>query len=373
MTPRRQALSRDPPLLIDGAAGEGGGQIIRTALSLAAIKGRAVRIVNIRKGRPRPGLAAQHLTAVRAVGNLCDATVIGDTLGSDEILFAPRRRPRAGDYAFDVGAARAGGSAGASTLVIHAVLLPLVFAEGSSTVVVDGGTYMAWSPPIDHVVDVWAPTLARMGARAEVVQLRAGWYPIGQGRIRATIDGLGPDAASCLRAIDLRDRGRLIGIDGHSVVSRLPDRIAERMSKHASALLAHLDVPIRIEPTVLDAACPGAGVVLVARYQNAAGGFSALGARGKPAEAVAEEAAARLLDHHASGAGVDVHLSDQLLLPMAVAKGVSRFSTATVSSHLATNRAVIEHFGIADIGLERRSSDHYEVEVVPQEASRKGT
>jgi RNA 3'-terminal phosphate cyclase (ATP) len=176
-------------LVIDGATGEGGGQIVRSALTLAALLGRPIRIDNLRAGRPKPGLAAQHLTAARAVAALCGGTLQGDRLGSRTLSFHPARPPRAGAYTFDVGEARKGGSAGAVTLVLQAVLPPLALAEGRSALTLRGGTHMAWSPSVDYCREVWLPALSASGVRASLKLGAWGWFPVGRGEVRVRIEG----------------------------------------------------------------------------------------------------------------------------------------------------------------------------------------
>ena len=178
-------------LILDGSHGEGGGQILRTSLTFAAITGRAIRIERIRAGRAKPGLAPQHLTAVRAAASLCRATTTGDEIGSTTLEFAPRAAVAPDTYAFDVAAATKGGSAGATSLVLQTVLLPLALTEGRSRLSVRGGTHMAWSPPFDYVRDVWMPALAKIGIETSIELRASGWFPIGQGEIVATITGLG--------------------------------------------------------------------------------------------------------------------------------------------------------------------------------------
>jgi len=188
--------------IIDGAHGEGGGQILRTAVSLSAITGRPLRVERIRALRLNPGLAAQHLTAVRAAAALCAAQLSGDTLGSTCLDFAPQAPVASGNYVFDVSLAREGGSAGAVMMVLQTVLLPLAFAEGDSEVALHGGTHMAWSPPFDYVRDVWLPVLSRLGVEASVELANWGWYPVGKGEVRAGIRGLGGHPAM-LRRLEL--------------------------------------------------------------------------------------------------------------------------------------------------------------------------
>ena len=360
------------PLVIDGAQGEGGGQILRTALSLAAITGRAVRLENIRANRPKPGLAAQHLTSVRAVAALCRARLAGDELGAVALDFAPGGVVRSGGYDFDVAAARRGGSAGATTLVLQSVLLPLALLPGGSRVSIRGGTHMAWSPPFDYLRDVWLPTLATLGIEA-AVELRAwGWFPVGRGEIRAEISGLASSGRPGLRPVSLLDRGPLRHVFGRAVAANLPEHIAQRMAERADGLLAEHGIEGRVGAENVRAACAGAGIFLTAAYENLRCGFSALGRRGKPAEEVAEEAVDLLLAHHTSDAALDLHLADQILLPLAFGTGASRFSTERITGHLKTNAWVVERFGVARVDIEQGESGTGKVTVFPQDAPRTG-
>jgi RNA 3'-terminal phosphate cyclase (ATP) len=349
-------------LRIDGAHGEGGGQILRTALACSALFRRPVRIENIRAGRKNPGLAAQHITSIRAAGAICAARIEGDTLGSETLSFAPQAAVQAGAYHFDVAEAREGGSAGATSLVLQTVLLPLALADGESQVTIQGGTHMRWSPPFDYLRDVWLPSLRTIGIDAEVALDAWGWFPIGQGRIRANIHGHNDGWP---KSVTLEERGALIEVTGRAVAANLPAHIPQRMADRAGALLAGLGVPAKIEPLRVRAACAGAGIFLTARYESVACGFSALGARGKPAEQVAEEAVAALMAHRNGGAALDEHLADQILAPLAIASGPSRYSAERISGHLETNAWLIEHFGLARVGLERNADGTGLVIVTP--------
>lgn len=355
------------PLFIDGSHGEGGGQILRTSLTLSAQLGRPIRIGNIRAGRKNPGLAAQHVTSIRAAAALCDAAVAGDELGSLDLSFSPRTPVRAGYYDFDVAAAREGGSAGATSLVLQTVMLPLALADGESEVAIEGGTHMAWSPSFDYLQEVWRPALARLGVEAELALERSGWFPAGQGRIRARIAGRSGPLSAC----DLRHRGVLLEIGGRAIAANLPSHIPQRMADRAAALLRDTGCPVRVEPLRLRATCPGAGVFLTARYEALSCGFGALGARGKPAETVAEEAAESLLSHLRSGAALDEHLGDQFLVPLALADGPSRYTVERISRHLETNAWVVGLFGIADVVVERLADGTGLVTVAPQDPARR--
>jgi len=333
-------------LIIDGSHGEGGGQILRSSLSLAAITGRPVRIENLRANRKKPGLAAQHLTSVRAAAMLCDAELAGAELGSQTLQFIPRKPVQAGDYFLDVAEAREGGSAGAVMLVLQTLLLPLALAKGASTVVLRGGTHVDMSPSYDYVHDVWLPMLARMGVSAELSLVRSGWYPMGRGEIRLRISRAGK-----LRPLRIEHRGSLRTITGRALVANLPDHISERMASHVRDLLQSVGMTVEIEAVVMNAACPGAGLYLTAHYENCLAGFGAQGKRGKPAEQVAEEACAGLLQHYRSGAALEQHLADQLILPAALCRGESVFSVEHISPHLVTNAWVVERFGLARIDI----------------------
>ncbi len=348
-------------LVIDGAHGEGGGQILRTGLALAALLGRPVQFTRIRARRPHPGLAAQHLTAVRAAAALCAATLDGDVLNSQELLFAPEREVKSGSYAFDVAAAREGGSAGGTSLVLQMILLPLALTAGRSEVLLQGGTHLTQSPAFDYVRDVWLPALRRLGIRASVALDAWGWYPIGKGAIRAEIAGAPPHRGG-LTPLQLLMPGPLLGVSGRAVAANLPAHIPQRMADRASALIASLGTKVDIHIECVHAACPGTGIFLVAEYQHARAGFSALGARGKPSEQVAEA----LLRHYASGAAVERHLADQLLLPLSLAAGPSHLTVERVTRHLETNAWVIQRFGVADIAVQPMESGTAEVVITPQ-------
>jgi RNA 3'-terminal phosphate cyclase (ATP) len=328
-------------LTIDGSYGEGGGQVLRTSLALSAITGQSVRINKIRAGRRKPGLRPQHLTAVRALAKVCDAELDGARLDAQELTFVPRARPKVGTYTFDVAQVAKGGSAGSVTLLFQAVLLPLALAEGTSQLILRGGTHVAWSPPFDYVKRVYLPTLARMGIRAKVNIRKWGWYPIGGGEVNATVEG---QAAGALTGLDLRQRGALLRVRGLSASSNLPKHIRTRQERAALQALRSNGVNVRFE--VVDAPSKGQGTVvfLWADFENTTAGFTSLGERGKPAERVAEEAANELLDFMHGEAALDRYLADQLVLPMALAESPSQFTTERVTEHLLTNAWVVNQF-----------------------------
>lgn len=332
---------------IDGSYGEGGGQVLRTSLSLAAITGQPIRIEHIRAKRQKPGLAAQHLTAVRAAATICQAQVRGDALESMTLEFIPGGSSQAGKYTFDVTEARQGGSAGTVNLILQTILLPLALATGDSQVTLRGGTHIAFSPPFTYIEQVYLPILTQLGLKAEAVLHAWGWYPRGGGEVALRVTGGSP-----LSGLTLLERGALRQVRGLAIVTELPSHIPQRMAMRAENLLDQADLKAQVRPLRERGIGPGAGVFLTADYENSRAGFGALGRLGLPAEKVAEMACEELLDFHATGAPVDVHLADQLLLPLALASEASQYRVAEISLHLTTNAWVIEKFGLAKITID---------------------
>ena len=338
-------------LTLDGSHGEGGGQILRTALTLSMMSTRAFHLVNIRSRRRNPGLLPQHLSAVRAAAAMTAAMVSGDQFGSMELSFAPCHSAKPGSYLFDVAEAAERGSAGSITLILQTVVVPLALAEGESTVVVRGGTHVEWSPPFDHFANAYLPALRRMGFGIDAELKRWGWYPLGGGEVACVIAGRPTRVAGWPRPLQAIEAGPLQRISGRAVAANLPAHIPQRMADRARASLADLGVPVEVQPQRVTAACPGAGIFLVASYEPLGASFSAYGRLGKSSEAVADEAVGALREHVASRAAVEPHLADQLLLPLSVAAGRSEFTVAQLTGHLRTNAWTIAQFGAADVSL----------------------
>ena len=350
-------------LTIDGGYGEGGGQILRSALALSVITGRGITVVNIRARRPKPGLAAQHLAAVRAAASVCDAEISGAQLGSTQLTFSPRGRAKPGKYVFDVASSSATGSAGSALLVLHTLLYPLALSSGPSELVIHGGTHVPRSPTTDHARDVWLPALATMGIDATLTEERTGWYPAGNGAITARIHGRGRTPIGPLRRTS---RGTLIRVGGRALAANLPAHIPQRMADRARSLLAASGISSSIATERVTAACPGACIFLFAEYScGARAGFSVLGTRGKPSEAVAEEAVEALLAHDRGGAAVDRYLSDQLVLPCSLAREPSAFSVAEASRHLSTNLWVVAQFDVAHAEIHSATESVRIVRIIP--------
>jgi RNA 3'-terminal phosphate cyclase (ATP) len=344
-------------LEIDGSYGEGGGQVLRTSLTLAALTGQPVQMHQVRAGRRSRGLAPQHLATVLATAQVCAAEVRGASIGSTEVTFVPQSRPQPGTYAVDVAQAAHTGSAGAVTLILQTLLLPLAFSSGPSTLHLRGGTHVAWSPPFDYISQIYLPILARLGVHAQCRLGAWGFYPLGGGQLTAEIRPLttaaarpaGPRAGgAALNAASegpgFLEPGPLQRVTGQAVACNLPSHIAQRMADRATSVLKAENLRATVTPVRVQGIGPGAAIFLLAGYDTVPSGFAGLGAKGKPSEQVAEEACEALLAHHASGAAIDPHLADQLLLPLALAPGRSQFTTGRVTQHLLTNAHVIEQF-----------------------------
>jgi RNA 3'-terminal phosphate cyclase (ATP) len=315
---------------IDGSEGEGGGQILRSSLSLAICTQQPFRITNIRANRDQPGLRRQHLTAVRAAAEICGARTSGVELGSRELAFHPGRLT-AGDYTFDIG------TAGSCTLVFQTVLPALLTATGESRVRISGGTHNNGSPPFDFLARSFLPLLGRMGANVQLELASYGFYPRGGGEIRARIA-----PAARLGALELPERGLLVRGFAEAYVAAIPLHVAQRELEVIGRRLgfAPADLLLRALPNDVG---PGNAVTITLEHAHVTEVFTGFGEKGVRAEEVAERAAEEACVYLASGAPVDEHLADQLLLPMALGGG-GAFVARTVTPHLRSNAAVIEKF-----------------------------
>jgi RNA 3'-terminal phosphate cyclase (ATP) len=316
-------------LHLDGSYGEGGGQLVRTSLSLAALLGEPVTITDIRAGRVKPGLRPQHLTGVQALARITRAEVEGATLGSRELTFRPRTM-KGGSYFFDV--AEKTGSAGSVTLVAQALLPPLLAAREPTTLTIRGGTHVAWSPPAHYLISVFLPALAELGAEVSLTLTRWGWYPRGGGEVRLTVK---PQAKLAPR--QWLEPPAAAAFQGLSAGARVPSHVIRRQGNRLKERLGGGLPVAAVEAESLD---PGSFVFLWGPHA----GFHALGARGKPAEKVADEAVGDFLRFMNRQAALDRHLADQVVLHLARASGPSAFTTEEITSHLLTNLWAIEQF-----------------------------
>lgn len=323
-------------ITIDGSFGEGGGQILRTSLSLAAVTGQSVTIENIRANRPKPGLRPQHLTGALAVAEICGGELVGARESSARLTFTPGK-VKPGEYEFDVSKIRS--SAGSVSLVLQTVLWPLAFARKRSRVTIRGGTHVPYAPTSNYIDDIFLPMVAEMGLRCHYSMTRAGYYPEGGGEVRIEIPAI--DELSPIRITQM-ERPNHVHLT--SAVSRLPMSIAERQLNTASARLKSMD--LRAESLLTQYPSPGQGTVVFISLKSgqARAGFQSLGALRKRAERVADEACDELESYLKANMALDKHLADQLVLPIALADGNSRFTTSEITLHLLTNIAVVEKF-----------------------------
>ena len=319
---------------IDGSYGEGGGQILRTALALSAILMKPFSIHHIRSKRKNPGLQAQHLETVEALSQITEAQTEGVKFGSQKITFFPQKI-LPGNYQFEVK------TAGSTLLLFQAIFFPLSMTQRPSSVILVGGTHVPWSPPFQYLSEVFLPTLEPMGISVNAAIEKWGFYPRGGGKIQLNIHPVHE-----LKPIRLTDRGLLKRIRGLSALSNLPRHVAERQKDQAMKRIQKelkMDAEINI---LYDAPSngPGSFLFLLAEYEKTIAGFSSLGQRGKPAEKVADETVDDLKDYLSSEGCIDPHLADQLVPFMALTKGNSSFITTRITNHLLTNLWIISHF-----------------------------
>lgn len=319
-------------LEIDGSFREGGGQVLRTSLSLSCLLNKPFRIFNIRKKRKKPGLMPQHLMGIRSLKLISNAKIKGDSQGSTELLFEPGE-VKAGDYFFDIG------TAGSTSLLLQAILPPLILAKKSSSLTLKGGTHVPFSPPFHYISKVFIPLLNKLGIEVKATIESYGFYPKGGGKVYAEIK---PTVK--IEAVNYLERGHLKKAYGLSGVGNLPISIAERQKNAAFTNLISQGINAEIETISVSTPGQGTFIFLLAETEHCLAGFSSLGERGKKAELVGEEAAKNFLDYYSTSACFDLYLADQVVLYLAIAKGESSFTAAEISNHLLTNLWVIEKF-----------------------------
>lgn len=334
---------------LDGSAGEGGGQILRTALGLSLVTGTPFTIDRIRAGREKPGLLRQHLTAVQAAAEIGRAEVRGAAIGSRALTFRPGP-VTPGSYAFAVG------SAGSATLVFQTVLPALLSAAAPSSLSFEGGTHNAWAPPYDFLEKAFLPLLARMGARVSSRLERRGFYPAGGGRFTVRVE-----PGSRLEPLELLERGKIRARRGTAIVSSLSPGIAERELKI-------LERALSIDRTCLkavedkDSAGPGNVVHVEVESEHVTELFTGFGEKKLTSEAVGQRLAEEVAAYLDSGAPVGEYLADQLLVPFALA-GRGSFVTTPLSPHSTTNMDVIAQFLPRKFRVDRSKESAHRVDV----------
>lgn len=313
---------------IDGSLGEGGGAVIRISTALSALTSQRIKIINIRANRPQKGLAPQHLHALKAVAQVSNASVQGLQLGSQEIIFVPGEL-RGGSFEVDIK------TAGSTTLVLQAFMIPAAFAPSAVDISLTGGTDVRWSPSVDYLKNVTIPLLEKMGYKIRLELVRRGHFPRGGGIIKAKITPI-----KKLKPLKILE-AEIEGINGLSHAINLPRHVAERQAASAEKILKKTgyNVDIQIEHSNQGMG-PGSGIVLWTKGKTPLGG-SAVGERGKTAERVGKEAANNLLSSLNSNAPLDKYMGDQIIPYMALAPD-SAIKTAELTPHSLTNIKLVE-------------------------------
>jgi len=330
---------------IDGSYGEGGGQILRMSIALAALTKKPVKVFNIRANRPNPGLRRQHMVGIESVAKICNANVKNLSLGSKSIEFYPGEL-EGGEFEFDIG------TAGSITLVLQACLLPSIFAKRQTHLILKGGTDVKWSPPWDYFQNVIVELLRKMGVSIEAYLNRRGYYPVGGGEVEIFIK-------PCDRLNKLSFDKGIEGIEGIVNIANLPTAIAERIKKASLEEFGKqkMNADIMIEET--SAACSGVGIVVWTKGKIL--GADSLGEKGKPAEKVGMEAAKKLIAEIKADADLDVNAVDQML-PYIVMAGGGEFRCREISRHAETLMWLIKKF--IDVNFEVKKNGIYKVKVV---------
>jgi RNA 3'-terminal phosphate cyclase (ATP) len=321
-------------LEIDGSYGEGGGQLVRTAVALSAVTGKGIRVTNIRKNRPNPGLKQQHLKALETAAKICQAQISGLFPGSTELSFVPVEI-KGGKYDIDIG------TAGSITLFLQCIMPALPFAKEEVELTIKGGTDVAWSPTMDYLQHVTFSALKQLGYSGSVTLKEHGYYPKGGGKVSAYFK---PCRLQGFHFLKKEEK-----IKGISHASNLPAHVPLRQAEAASTRLMEAGYPSQIETQSFEAFSTGSGITVWTGYM----GGSALGKRGLPAEKVGKDAADEIILELRAGTSVDTYLADQLIPYMALA-GNSSYTVRELSLHTKTNIWVTEQFLDVNFRIEKK-------------------
>lgn len=326
---------------IDGSEGEGGGQILRSALALSILTRRPFKLVNIRANRTKPGLQPQHLMCVRAAGVICGGQYKGGSVGSSVLYFEPGPL-RSGTYSFSIG------TAGATALVLHTVYLPLALqGTGPSEITITGGTHTIHAPCFHFLETTWSAHLARLGIRVNVEMIRPGFYPRGGGEIRAVVH-----PCARVNGTHLLTCPELTTAGGFSAYAGLPESVGRRQARRLTVRLKSEDVESHIPMEEWEAANPGSVAAVIFRQAPVPPLFFGLGERGKPSESVADDAADEAIAFRDAKCPVDPHSADQILLPLSFSDDASEYRTSEITRHLTTNIETVRKFVDRTIQIE---------------------
>ncbi|SPL71374.1 RNA 3'-terminal phosphate cyclase [Acinetobacter stercoris] len=341
-------LFKNQTIQIDGSVGEGGGQILRTALALSMITGKAFELKNIRAGRKKPGLMRQHLVCVNASEQISHAETQGAELHSQNLYFSPQNI-QAGHYDFHIG------SAGSTTLVLQTILPALMIQENPSQISIHGGTHNPMAPTVDFIEHCFASTLAEIGIEIGINTLRAGFFPIGAGQININIQPW-----LCRKHYSKLKRGKLLELQAFAATLNIPPDIAQR---ELDILNNKLELTHQ-KQLYLQGISQGNSAFVIAKFEHHTQVFSALGEKGKPAENVAKNLAKEVRIYLDSDAAADEYLTDQLLLPLALGNG-GEFTAQIISKHTRTQAEIIQMFMDCEITFQtdKQNLTHVSVKI----------
>lgn len=339
---------------IDGSTGEGGGQILRTCLSLSLLTGKPFTLFNIRKNRTRPGLRPQHISSIMLASKIGIADTTGDNLNSSQVTFSPKQI-HPGKYKINIG------TAGSTSLVLQSIYLPLGFTSSESSIIIEGGTHVPWSPTYDFLQKQWRPMISRIGCQVDLKLERAGYFPQGGGQINVKVK-----PKQILSGLQIPHRGRLKRISGISSVSNLNRDIAVRQRSQVVRRIGHKYPLSDIRIVKLKSRFKGTSICLICEFEHSQCSYSALGKKGKPAEEVADEVVEKIIYFMETDAVLDEYSADQLLLPLSFAETNSNYSTPKVTQHLVTNAKIISKFISTRIILEGDIDSPGSISIVPK-------
>ncbi len=334
-------------IVIDGSTGEGGGQILRSALGLSLVSGKPFQIRNIRANRKKPGLMRQHLTAVQAAAEIGTCKIDGAIIGSTELFFTPDKI-KAGNYHFSIG------TAGSCTLVFQAILPALLMTDMSSEVVLEGGTHNPMAPPFDFLETTFLPLLGQMGIKIHATLERPGFFPAGGGKLRIAVT-----PAKELKPFDVCAFSKT-SLSAKAVCAQLPGHIAKRELNVIAKKLHLADADL--DQIQLEDYGPGNILTIMVRSEQLTETFTGFGQKNRSAEKVASQTVREVTNYLSNRAPVGPYLADQLLIPMALV-GSGSFVTGKPTEHTLTNIEVIQKFLEVTFNLKQLDSKRWEIRV----------